>query len=352
MPSSTSNSSAAIASGSSSQSRAPEGPWGRTWLVGVIVACVLLGAWELTLRSAGHPATLVDDMSLWSQARERVATEEPNTIVLLGASRILLAASTETIAAECPGHSVVMLAISGRQAVASLADLANDDSFRGIVVCSVSAASLSARQHRDQKAYLDFYATQWNLNHDLNRRIATAVQSNLAMVHPNVNLREALFDTFKNKHFPKPFYLQAFADRSHSGDYSMVDLTVHRQRRLQLLAEGAMGARRVPVETWLEDARHVAQLAAKIEARGGRVAFVRLPTTGEHWEFDSNHFPRGDYWDRWAALPGGGLKLHFLDVPEMTTFDCPDGSHIDTSDRAQFTLILIQALRDRGLFDR
>ena len=75
---------------------------------------------------------------------------------------------------------------------------------------------------------------------------------------------------------------------------------------------------------------------------------MRFPTSGEHWVMDQVHYPRDRCWDRLAAATGA-VTLHFGDEPAMAAFDCPDTSHLNHDDAAEFTRSLMGILDDRGI---
>ena len=92
-------------------------------------------------------------------------------------------------------------------------------------------------------------------------------------------------------------------------------------------------------------------MASAIERRGGKVVFVRMPTSDEHWALDESKYPKALYWDRFAAV-AEATAIHFLDVPGLAGFECPDTSHLDTRDSVAFTGRLVHELLDRGVIDR
>jgi hypothetical protein len=61
-----------------------------------------------------------------------------------------------------------------------------------------------------------------------------------------------------------------------------------------------------------------------------------MPTCGKHWEFDQNRYPKDKYWDKIQPITGASV-IHFLDVPSLSNFDCPDTSHLDARDAPVFT---------------
>jgi hypothetical protein len=77
-----------------------------------------------------------------------------------------------------------------------------------------------------------------------------------------------------------------------------------------------------------------------IQARGGRVVFVRMPSEGEILEFEKKYYPRSTCWDVLAARTSAHC-IHFYDSPAMGKLKCPDESHLDAKDRKEFTQLLI-----------
>ena len=99
---------------------------------------------------------------------------------------------------------------------------------------------------------------------------------------------------------------------------------------------------------WGRDILVVEQWVRRIHARGGRVVFVRFPTTGEHWEMEQEVYAKQLYWDRlpeWTTAE----TIHFLDTEGLRGFTCPDTSHIDGRDTPRFTEGLLDELVRRGV---
>ena len=60
------------------------------------------------------------------------------------------------------------------------------------------------------------------------------------------------------------------------------------------------------------------------------------------------NFPRSLYWDAYARTSPAVL-IDFRDVPELTTFELPDTSHIDGTDVPRFTTTFANVLKRRAL---
>ncbi|WP_417851434.1 hypothetical protein [Thalassoglobus sp.] len=98
----------------------------------------------------------------------------------------------------------------------------------------------------------------------------------------------------------------------------------------------------------MEDVKKVEEWVQQIASRGGRVVFVRFPTSGEHWVLDNSQYPKSEYWDRMAAFTSAET-IHFTDVPALTQFELPDTSHLDYRDAPAFTNRLLDELEKRGI---
>ena len=80
-----------------------------------------------------------------------------------------------------------------------------------------------------------------------------------------------------------------------------------------------------------------------VRQRGGRIVFVRLPSTGTLREIEDRFTPRHAFYDRMleaAAAPG----IHFEDFSQLASFDCPEWSHLTAEDAVRFTAVLMPLL--------
>ena len=83
----------------------------------------------------------------------------------------------------------------------------------------------------------------------------------------------------------------------------------------------------------------------RIRARGGRVVFVRFPSTGPLRELELEMWPREAYWDR-LIRETGAPGIHFEDHSELMEFECPEWSHLTRSDAVSFTRRLAAIYRN------
>lgn len=321
--------------------------WGRSWVAAVVVVVVVLGGLEGFWRARGHRPSAVDDEDLWAYERSRA--DGPGVVALLGASRMQMGFSTELARALRP-ERFVNLAVEGRAPLAVLRDLARDENFVGLVVCSITAQGFERKQRERQQRWVEHYHHRARLERMLDRHFTACMQASLVVAGPRLALPVLLRRFARGKPPPDPAYLVTHADRSHSADYRLIHIGSHRAWRIARRARGYARATIPSPEQWAIEAAEAAPWVAAIRARGGEVVFVRFPTSGEHWKLDERYYPRARYWDRVAAVTGAAT-IHFRDLPDAAGLLCPDTSHLDQRDAPRFTRALLAELERRGLLE-
>lgn len=352
MPSSISSSKAAAQPNERSSARSlPAMGGARVWALALLLTVLLLGLMEVRFRDLGYRPSITDDMRLWSVQREQATADTTRPLVLLGASRIQLGFDLNAFRRAYPGRNVYQLAIDGRHPLAVLQDLASDDNFNGDVIIAARAESFLPRSWPEQAPYVRYFRTTWSADKKMNLLIGEEFQEILVLRGANLSLRRLASFWMANRALPPINYLITDRHRERRADYSGPAVAAIRQARLQKIRAYARTARVPSPEEWLAAARQVEPLVEDIERRGGRVAFVRFPTAGEHWEIDQKLFPKGDYWDRFAAR-SGVLSIHFADYPALGSYTLPDLSHLDMRDKGAFTRTLLDILEAKGFFAR
>jgi hypothetical protein len=328
-------------SDSSAYSRAPELRWTGIWLVaGALAVGVVCGVEEIW-RSVGHQPSVVDGPALWSITRGRLG-RSPQQIALLGSSRMQLGFSMDTFHRHFRGRPIAMLAINGTNPVAALRDLAKDNSFRGTVLCEITEFGFLSHTWEEQHPYVHFFREAWP--HQLfEPQLRAWLQSRWVVLNPSVSLKRFSIELVRHRRLPQPLYVVTHLDRSRSANYRLVDLASHREKT----ASQRRQLSPVLHSDWLRDVQHVAQLVHSIQARGGKVVFVKFPVTDELWEIDQDQFPKVAYWDSIAPLTGA-RTLHFMDIPGIQHMEVPDLSHLDAQDADDFTAALLAELEMGG----
>jgi hypothetical protein len=85
------------------------------------------------------------------------------------------------------------------------------------------------------------------------------------------------------------------------------------------------------------------QAVTKLRARGVRVLFVRMPSTGEYLAYENKMFPRARTWDVLLARTGAP-GIYFEDYaelrPDVQGYYLPEWSHMTRADGERFTAAL------------
>lgn len=339
----------------------PALPW-RSVLIAVLVLSVAAtAAWEITCRRWGYAATINDTADLWAQQREKL---RPDSVVIVGDSRPLFDLDLDVLETSL-GQRPLQLALAGSCGYPILADLADQEDFRGTVLCSLVPGMWLAPGgplvETSQKA-LQRYRT-WTPAQRWSHHLGMFLEERLAFIQ-----QEDLTLAMLLKRLPIPDRPNAQVGPPLPPYFHTVD----RDRRTRMAEQCAMPGRLqdrvkfgwpklftpppppsyVPLEAFLRgmgaamEARygHTAAAVKKIQARGGKVVFVRFPHTGVVKEIEDKGTPRAATWDRFlreSCAPG----IHFEDHPELASFDCPEWSHLSSPDSVEFTKRLVPHLK-------
>lgn len=321
--------------------------WFRSIAGGFLLALVLLAAWEIHWRCAGFTPVIEDDLGIWALLRRAVQDGEGPDATLLGSSRMQLDVDPRIFAAAT-GKKAAMLAIDGSSPLPVLADLAENSSFSGLVLCSLLPQWLAdggGDRGRSAKWVRKFHQQKWSFW--IETRLSLLLQSHFVFRYPGL-LPDELWSKFRENKMPQPPYAPMQRNRYRPADYEKADIAglraarTGRQRQIVGAAEPLAG------EEFAARVNTIETMVRKIRQRGGRVVFLRLPSCGEILKLEEKTWPREKYWDRFAAATSA-RTIHFADYPSLSGFDCPDGSHLDRRAAGTFTRALAAILGQGGV---
>ncbi|TMP92589.1 MAG: hypothetical protein E6L07_11985 [Verrucomicrobia bacterium] len=340
----------------------PALPWRGMTVTVVLVVIAAAAAWEFYCRSIGYGPTLNDNEDLWTQARRRV---KPESIVIIGDSRAWFDLDLDELQNGL-GKRPVQLAAGGSCAYPVLADLANDERFHGTIICSVVprmffAPPGSPPMDRSEKA-VRRYHTQ-TLAQRASQYLAMPLEEHVAFLKQEELTLEDLLKRLPIPNRPGALVPPRFPPYFQSED---------RERRARMIEQcaqpGELQSRiqqiwlplftppppptYIPQEVFTEKMkkakedrfRDTTAAVAKLRARGGKIVFVRFPLTGELKALEDRITPRSDIWNlllKRTGTPG----IYFEDYPELSSFNCPEWSHLSAGDSVEFTKRLIPHLR-------
>ncbi len=324
------------------------GPW-RTWLGAAALFLIVLAGLEVFWRAQGFVPSVTDDEALWAYHRGRVENAPQKTVLFLGRSRIQQQFVPEAFQEVCPGYDYIQLALGGKHPIATLRDIAENTSFQGVVVCSLTTASLLPELWDQQRPHLDYYHHKWGSLKKNARLLKGFAQCRLAVMAPELLPQRALPDLLRGT--LEPQFLLTHFDRTQTVDYHAVD--IEEFTRIQQGKIERNLAHYVTLDgyqDWPKGLQQVHDIVRYIQQRGGEVVFLRAPTTGAYRERETEHFPRERFWDAFAE-DTPGVALHFEDIPGMRDLVCAEGTHLYHEDAKTFTRVLAETLREHGVLE-
>ncbi|HEY7001795.1 MAG TPA: hypothetical protein VH330_08635 [Candidatus Udaeobacter sp.] len=340
----------------------PELPWRRITLAVVLIVITAASAWELYCRSIGYGPTLNDNADLWTSARRRV---KPDSIVIIGDSRGWFDLDLDELQKGL-GKRPIQLAMGGSCAYPVLVDLANDKNFHGTVICSIVPRLFVAPpgtppMDRAEKAVRRSH-TQ-TLAQRASQYLAIPLEEHVAFLKQE----ELTLDDLLNR-LPIPNRSYALVSPRLPPYFGTLD----RDRRARMIDECARPGKLqstiqqiwlplftpqppptyVPKEEFVQQMgqaiekrfHDVAAAVQKLQSRGCKIVFVRLPNSGELKALEDRVTPRAAFWDRIirdTSVPG----IHYEDFPDLASFKCPEWSHLSAGDSVEFSKRLIPHLR-------
>lgn len=336
-----------------------------SWTPAALVAAALVLAgvvlWELHCRSAGYAPTVNDTNELWASRRAAV---QPDSVVVIGDSRAWFDIDLAELERGL-GSRPVQLAMPGSTVQPVLEDLSRDEHFHGTVLCSVVPSLFFVPEgfplKRPREAVGHYH--RMPLSENMGLPISLFLEQRFAFMNMQELTLEELLKTLPIPdrqglpHMPAlpPYFNSMAPDRQ----ARMIDRCIQPgplQERVKhgwiplftppppppgLSPEQALAAFRAAAGQRLKD---TAAAVGRIRQRGGRVIFLRFPSTGELKALEDRLTPRAQTWDP-ILQASGAPGIHYEDFAELQGFDCPEWSHLVPSDATEFTRRLVPHLK-------
>ena len=321
----------------------------RTWLAALLAAAVALGALERFWRVRGYQPTVRDRPELWALWRDR-ANNDPRALVLIGSSRFQTGVDPELLGRELPGRHVSLLAISGASPLPVLAELAQDESFRGSVVCEVHPATMFRSNEPARQAAQAFLNSRRHGSWvgGVEARLRSAAQDRLVLMRGELTPTALLREWMASRRLPPRPCTRSRPDRFMMADYSAIDRPKAEERWIEGIRSGPEGYDAAQLEQAIATVNDAVE---RIRARGGSVLFFRMNSSGALYAAEEERLPRARYWDLFARRVKAPA-LHFKDVPALARIECPEGSHLDFRDAGAFARGFAAELKKQMPLDR
>jgi len=315
-------------------------------------------AWEFYLRKDGVDHSFDDGGPLWSYHRDRVFQPMDRATVFIGSSRIKFDLDTDTWQ-SITGDDPVQLACVGSTPLPVLYDLADDPGFKGKLVIDVTEGLFFSTNpgNRDRpetalKYYHEITPAQragFALNKPMESTFVFLDKEDLSL---NAMLEQLEIPSRPGVRmgpiFPRDFDRVKFSRQEYMGPLFLADTNqINKQRSIWALF--ASMNKKPPISgAPLDSLLQTVKVATdKIQARGGKIIFVRTPSSGPMLEKEGMGFPREQYWEKILAVTGC-QGIHFQDHPETSNYICPEFSHLQISDAIDYTRHLIRFLQEKG----
>ncbi len=322
-------------SGETAMARTPS--WSGARFCGLLVVCllILVGGAEFVCRAAGVEQMVNHTPQLWAYLRLQV---QPEDVVIVGTSRGQRGIEPTQLS-EGIGREVHQLAWRGGGAEPVLRSFAEDESFHGTVILDFMPAHWAApidsvAANGASRVLLQAHANRSAL---LTQEIPARLwaQERFAIASPDITI-EGLGRTLLGipplpGQNPLRFVPSGFVE------FDSCWFDEERFERRAAAREGRApwyaGYTADDVDAGIA---RLAVLVETIEARGGRIIVVRMPTTGRAQARDAEYLPKAEVYDRFAAAVGGEWH-HFTESPGFEDLYAPDGSHLDSQSAERFT---------------
>lgn len=326
-------------------------PSWRTWLLALALAVGALTYAELASRRAGLTPSVADTKNYWAAMREqtnRVKDGRP-AIAIVGSSRAHQGIDVAVVE-RMLGRPAVQLALEATTSWAVMEDLCLDPQFRGTILFEAAEFALLPDAWESGRDYVNFHRNNYEnwrfFDQRQNAAAKSFLQNRSVALSSQISPWSLLWRKAYGRGMPLP---QMRADRQYIVWYSRSPDYVEKMRPVREAQAAALLSRAGPAALAAfrgSTLPRLLELRRTLEQRGGQLILIRMPTSKGVWSNENAAFPRTEYWDRLVAETGV-TAVHFRDDPVLSSFECPEGSHLDAADSAAFTERLAEILRPK-----
>jgi hypothetical protein len=280
--------------------------------------------------------------------------------VFIGSSRIKFDTDIDNWESTTGEHAI-QLACVGSTPLPVLDNLANDEKFKGKLIVDVVEGLFFAIHGADRrpldgiKQYKEKTPAQWASFH-----INHLLESQLVFLDKEWNSLGAKLDQLPLKDrpgvrnfkgFPSDFGRVKFNRQEYMTNKMAGDTSIS-NKVISIWQMFGRANTEPPISGKTLDSLLTAVKVSvdKIKARGGKVIFVRPPSTGGYRAAEKKFYPREAYWDKLLTTTGTD-GIYFEDYPVLAKLNCPEESHLNLRDAKVFTNEIIRILKDKGWFN-
>jgi len=329
----------------------------RAGILALFLSFILIVSWEIHLRNGDMTISYDDNEALWADKRAMVYEPIDQATVFIGSSRNKFDMDIPTWESITGDHAI-QLANVGSSPKPVLEDLSSDENFKGKLIIDVtegvffSPFNIYDPSTRKKIAYYKNETPTQKFSFQVDRLLESqfyfldqdnySINAMLDNAHP-FGYREGVFPGL---FFPKEFEQNRFTRQSFMTPRFVADTNLQKQVTA-IWAGFASRHPEPPISGAALDSMiyGIKFMIDKIKARGGKVIFVRTPSSGPAWMGEMQGFPRDKYWDRLLTLTGCE-GIHFKDYPASADLICTEWSHLSPANAIIWTKTFIQAIHD------
>lgn len=324
-------------------------------ILAALLVLLSLISWEMYLRHKGVGISYNDDEGLWADKRERVYAPADKATVFIGSSRNKYDIDIPTWK-KLTGDDVIQLSCVGSSPLPTLHNLADDKNFKGKLIIDVTEIlffSTAPHHANAPQKRIEWYdkrtPAQW-----FSFKVNSLLESQFVFLDKDFYSLNALISqykisnrkgVFKEPDFPMEFERVHFNRQCFMADKFVADTNLQNQVKgiweffRSITKDPPLSGH--PLDSLLNTVKTDVD---KIKARGGKVLFIRTPSSGGYLMGEKMGYPREKYWERILSItncPG----IHFEDYPATAHFECPELSHLKPSDAIIYTTSLVEILQ-------
>ena len=331
----------------------PGQPWGKIFAGAVLLLVLMLAGWEEYWRAYGVRPGINNTYGLWAIQRRRIDAGEGDATVLLGSSRLFFDVQLP-VWEGLDGRRPIQLSFEGTSPLKATEDLAADPKFTGRLLIGIAPdLFFSGFEFRAG-------AIRYTRNESPSQRIGQwlsmhLIEPYLAFDDPDYALQTVLARQPWPQRPGLPEHIRVRKLSKNEADrntrlWSKVETDPEYRalaRRIWLQNFDPSPDDPSPAEalkTEKEQIERMVKAVAQLRARGVKVLFVRLPSSGPFLAFENRSYPRARSWNGLLAATGAP-GLYFEDYPELEGYTLPEWSHVAPSQADRFTAALYGVIR-------
>ncbi|THB69252.1 MAG: hypothetical protein D6B27_00860 [Gammaproteobacteria bacterium] len=354
---------------SSFSRKVPDDGLAKKLLLSLVAGAFIVVLAENIARLKGLEPNVRDSAGLWASQRELASDLGGGAVIIVGSSRSQLGIDLEVINRELE-KIPVQLSVDGSPFLEVLENLAEDGDVAGSILVSAPIEKMFNKQERGKAGkWIDFYKSEFRgLWQPKIEEILKANLMSFSALYSSIVPPDLWPEILLGNRSIGANYLITKTNRGRDADYTKVKMPMfYLQRGLRHFGRSVENNRFTSVSDFekkvvaevlkernmlsisADDVSRLRNALQKLTDRGVKVTLINFPKSGIVEKIDDIRYPKSTWIQAKKKLSISPL-VTFIDYRdyENLDFECPDGSHIDVSQKSQFTHELLNVLIKEG----